>query len=508
MEKVKTNDKFLKTKVMVLDEKIGYYEKLTGSLSERDFSCSYIKNSMDALKKLRLYDVDILLVDLAVPNLNSIIEEIRKINQDIYIILLIEFDKTIFPMKLIRELDVQGFCKKSVKMDEILANIELANKYIEKNHKKDKLLNLVPIMFQVKPIDKVLDSVMTNLRYFTNVKNAFILLDIHNKNNNEYKVIFKGSGIYNKFVKDYKRKLNPKVLEEIKLTKNYKDISYLKNAIIFPLVEKQKSIGVLYMENVSLNKDEINIIKNFTHFITTAISNSFLNFEISSHNKKLSKRNSELKGRYLDTIQALRMAVDAKDIFTRGHSDRVGFYAKRIGKEFGLSKKELEWLRIGGIFHDIGKIGTSDDILLKNGKLTYHEYEEVKKHPEKGANILSAVSMFKEIVPLVFYHHERVDGKGYPIGLKGDEIPFLARIISVADAFDAMMSNRKYRTKLDIQDTIEQLLEGSGTQFDPVVINKFLILLKDYDKLESEMNESLEYDNLRCKNICRESVKF
>jgi len=97
---------------------------------------------------------------------------------------------------------------------------------------------------------------------------------------------------------------------------------------------------------------------------------------------------------------------------------------------------------VGGIFHDIGKIGTADDILFKTDKLSYDEYEEIKKHPLKGAYILSAISMFKDVVPLVKYHHERIDGKGYPEGLKGDEIPFLARILTVADAFDAMMSDR------------------------------------------------------------------
>jgi putative nucleotidyltransferase with HDIG domain len=157
-----------------------------------------------------------------------------------------------------------------------------------------------------------------------------------------------------------------------------------------------------------------------------------------------------MKKWYIDTIEVLRLAVDAKDAYTKGHSDRVAFYAEEIGASLGLAKNELEKLRLGGIFHDIGKIGTADDILLKNGSLTDDEYHQVKKHPIEGANILSAVSVFKDVVPLVKYHHERIDGKGYPHGLKGEEIPFLARVLSVADAFDAMTSDRSYRTKISL----------------------------------------------------------
>ncbi|MEN8905576.1 MAG: HD domain-containing phosphohydrolase [Clostridiales bacterium] len=507
MEKVKTNDKLLKTKLLILDEKIDFYKKLNNSLNSNNYDSLYVKNPIKVLEKLRLYNIDILLVDLGTPNLNLLIEQIREFNQDIYIILLIDLEKTIFPMKLIRELDVQAFCKKTSKFDEVLASIELANKYIEKNQKKDKLLNMVPTIFKLKPVENVLESIMENLTYFADVKNAFLILDIYDKNYNEVRVFYKGTGFYNSSLHDYKKKISSIILKEINFVKNYKRSSYLKNGVILPLLENDISIGALYLEDIEVDKDEMNIMENYTKYIITSIRNSFQNFEISNHNRKLSKRNYELRGRYLDTIQALRMAVDAKDIFTRGHSDRVGFYAKRIGKEFGLSRKELELLRIGGIFHDIGKIGTSDDILLKNGKLTYHEYEEVKKHPEKGANILSAVSMFKDIVPLILYHHERIDGQGYPKGLKRDEIPFLARIITVADAFDAMMSNRKYRTKLDIEDTVKQLLAGAGTQFDERVVRKFLTILDDYDKLEGEMNDNLECENLRYKSLCKRTIK-
>ena len=181
--------------------------------------------------------------------------------------------------------------------------------------------------------------------------------------------------------------------------------------------------------------------------------------------------------RYMDTIEALRQAVDAKDFYTRGHSDRVAYYAVKIGEAMELSAAELETLRISGIFHDVGKIGTADDILLKTDRLDEKELLEIQKHPLKGARILSAVSMFKEVVPVVKCHHERIDGTGYPEGLAGDRIPMLARIISVADAFDAMMSDRLYRSKLNLEEARQQLISGAGSQFDEQVVSSFITLV-------------------------------
>jgi putative nucleotidyltransferase with HDIG domain len=213
-----------------------------------------------------------------------------------------------------------------------------------------------------------------------------------------------------------------------------------------------------------------------------------LNSLVNLKNEELNKTYEELKARYVDTVEVLRMAVDAKDVYTRGHSDRVSYYSIKLGIAYGLSENELELLRLGGIFHDVGKIGTADDILFKTESLNDSEYNEVKRHTLKGAHILSAVSMFNEVVPLIKCHHERIDGRGYPEGLKGDEIPFLARILSVADAFDAMTSDRLYRSKLDLESAVVQLQEAAGTQFDADIVRKFIILLEDFEQMKKEIN--------------------
>ena len=222
---------------------------------------------------------------------------------------------------------------------------------------------------------------------------------------------------------------------------------------------------------------------------------------INKLNEGLENAYIELRNRYIDSIEALRLAVDTKDKYTRGHSDRVSYYAVKVGKAFMLDDSDLETLRIAGIFHDIGKIGTSDDILFKNGKLDKDEYEKVKLHTIKGAHILSSVNMFKDAVPIVKYHHERIDGKGYPDGLIDEQIPFLARILSVVDAFDAMITDRLYRKRLSLDEAKEQLVLGSGTQFDSEVVKVFLGLLKNYDEMLTEIEEIMKLNKKREINL-------
>lgn len=206
---------------------------------------------------------------------------------------------------------------------------------------------------------------------------------------------------------------------------------------------------------------------------------------ISSINEELNEKNEELEKAYLDTIGILRQTVEAKDTYTRGHSDRVSAYSVLIGEKLGLSDKDIHTLKIGGLFHDIGKIGVPDSILLKSSKLSDDEYSQIKNHPSIGAHILGDVPMFQDIIPIVLHHHERFDGNGYPSQLKGTDIPYFARIAAVADTFDAMTSKRSYRDSLPIDVVKDEIVRCSGTQFDPDIAKVFLdILNNEYDKIE------------------------
>ena len=207
--------------------------------------------------------------------------------------------------------------------------------------------------------------------------------------------------------------------------------------------------------------------------------------EIKKINDELKNTNELLEKAYLESIETLRYTVEAKDTYTRGHSDRVSEFSALIGKAVNLSDADLKTLKIGGLFHDIGKIGVPDSILLKESKLTDDEYSEIKNHPSIGAHILSTASIFKDIIPIVKHHHEKYDGSGYPGRLCGKDIPYLARITAIADSFDAMTSRRTYRDSLPIETVISEFERCRGTQFDPELTDVFLDILRNhYDTIK------------------------
>ncbi len=207
--------------------------------------------------------------------------------------------------------------------------------------------------------------------------------------------------------------------------------------------------------------------------------------EIKKINEELKDTYDKLEKAYLESIETLRYTVEAKDTYTRGHSDRVSEYSVLIGKTLNLPESEIRTLQVGGLFHDIGKIGVPDVILQKESKLTDDEYSEIKNHPSIGAHILSTATIFKDIIPIVKHHHERYDGKGYPSQLKGEEIPYLARIAAIADSFDAMTSKRTYRDSLPMEKVISEFQRCRGTQFDPELTDVFLDILENhFDKIK------------------------
>lgn len=182
--------------------------------------------------------------------------------------------------------------------------------------------------------------------------------------------------------------------------------------------------------------------------------------------REVEKKTAELESLSVHVVQALAEAIDAKDNYTNGHSTRVAEYSKEIAKRYGYSPERQEEIYMMGLLHDVGKIGIPDEIINKPGRLSDEEFTIIKEHPEKGAKILSSVPEMPKLATGARWHHERYDGSGYPDGLKGDEIPEEARIIAVADAYDAMTSSRSYREKMPVEKVISELKIGMGTQFD------------------------------------------
>jgi len=332
-----------KYRIIAVDDEDGVIESLSVFLKRTDYEFVGITDPVEAIEAVKSEHFDLMLLDFMMTPLHGdeVVEEIRKFNKELYILLLTGHKDLAPPLETIKRLDIQGYCEKSDKFDQLLLLIE--------------------------------------------------------------------SGI--------------------------------------------KSIK------------QMNEIKRI--------------------NDELTESNEKLEQAYLDMVETLRFTVEAKDSYTRGHSDRVADYSVLIGEKVGLTEEQLKLLRIGGLFHDIGKIGIPDSILLKPDKLTDDEYSEIKNHPSIGAHILGTAVAFKDIVPIVKHHHEKFDGRGYPSGLKGEEIPYLARIAAIADTFDAMTSRRSYRNALDLQVVKDEIERCKGTQFDPELADKFLeILENDFDKIK------------------------
>ena len=191
----------------------------------------------------------------------------------------------------------------------------------------------------------------------------------------------------------------------------------------------------------------------------------------------------EKEALFTGTIRCLVTAIEAKDEYTRGHSERVALYGKRLGQQVGFNKEERERVYLSGLLHDVGKIGIADETLLKPGSLSEQEFNEIQRHPEEGWAILHQLKDLDPIMPGVLHHHERIDGAGYPDRLHGGEIPIDGRILAVADAYDAMTSDRPYRKGLTNERAIEILHEGAGTQWDSDLVQAFVEIQDDIQEI-------------------------
>ncbi len=256
-----------------------------------------------------------------------------------------------------------------------------------------------------------------------------------------------------------------------------------KSLICVPLKHKDKIIGVLEVLNrkgdIPFNDHDTELLE----LLASQCSSPIVNAQLYQNIRNL----------YKSTLKVLANALDAKDSYTHGHSQRVAEYSLAIAGELGLSPKEKDDLEFAALLHDIGKIGIRDNILCKPGKLTDEEFKIIQMHPVMSAEILAPVDFLTDKIPIVKHHHERFDGRGYPSKLKGEEIPLGARIICVADTFDAMTSNRSYRKGLPAEVALEELKRCSNAQFDPIIVEMFLrVFAKKYATNFEEIRTKFE----------------
>lgn len=275
---------------------------------------------------------------------------------------------------------------------------------------------------------------------------------------------------------------NSNLVERLKGIKSQMEL--LQADICVPSYFKKKLLGILILGHKLSGKefmrDELGFFLTLANNAAMAISNAQLIENLQEKVKEVEMLLDKSHRLFIHTSIALAAAIDARDPYTHGHTERVTAYSLAIAEELGdlpeISpfRNFKESLHIAALLHDIGKIGIPDNILKKNGKLTPEEYKKVKEHPAIGATILYPIKELGGIVDAVRSHQERFDGSGYPDGLKGKDIPLMARIIAVADAFDAITSSRPYRDKRTIEEAVSEIKKSSGTQFDPQIAEAFL----------------------------------
>lgn len=302
----------------------------------------------------------------------------------------------------------------------------------------------------------------------------------------------------------YEQLLLNRAKEDFNIAYKIENNSLLKIAI--PIISEEKCEGICFyvVECKSTSNEDVGYYISMCNFITMAIKNAiyysdlkkqkleiedlyekstYMNEklketieELNKSKAELEKKNQEIEKFFYETIVCLSKAIEYKDVYTKGHCERVQSIALKIADELSLSEEEKDVLKVACLLHDIGKIGVKEDILNKKGSLEAHEYEEIKRHPLIGYNILKDLDFTDRIKNVVLQHHERVDGRGYPFGLKDEEIDLLAKIVAVADAYDAMTSDRPYRNAFDKNTALGEIKRCAGTQFDATIVEKLINL--------------------------------
>lgn len=507
MRKNKVTDRKKEFSILTLDDDRLMTETLQSYFQAAGYEVDIENDPIKAIERVRTKSYDILLLDFLMRPIcgDEVVRRIRAFNEDLFIILLTGHKSMAPPIKTIHELDIQGYYEKSERFDQLELLVESCTKSIRQMRTirsyRDglrRILDQVPELNGQLDIDKVLAKILEQISEFLPNKDSFVYFDLSVMQNTEVVPavtgpthLFFGNGVFEA------KKETAKQYFDRCLSEKPQVITDTQNPMLIApvFVSSTQRYGMLAVQypNAVPNAD-LQLMEVYAKQVGSIVSNHLLHAMLKMQNAQLRDAYATLRQNYMETIDAMRQMVDAKDFYTRGHSDRVSYYTVRIAQAMHKSEVETERLRIAGLFHDIGKIGTSDIILHKNGKLTPEEYDSIKEHPSLGKKILLSFSAFHDILPFIEAHHERFDGGGYPHHLAGEDIPEGARIISVADAFDAMTSKRIYRDSLSLRQAADELVKGKNTQFDAHIVDVFLKILEDPDALEKSLAGALHED--------------
>lgn len=488
--------------MFILDDDKNMTDALQSYFEASGYTVTQSNDPLEALTKMQEKSYDILLLDFIMYPIcgDEVVARLRKFDTNIYVIMLTGHREVAPPLNTIRELEIQGYFEKSDRFDQLELLVESCIKSIRQMktvmlYQKglQKTLEAVPKMNQRGTGKDFAELVLEQLLKLGQSKDGFVW--IYSENMVETGDLerfsgknFWGSGIWEECTEPEFRRQYPQMM--VCLKRKEVSIYEEENGKIVLLPLKRKNgvrLGVMGVRKSEKFQFQADLAAVFAEQASSAIDNALLHMLLEKKTAKLQKAYTQLEEGYLDTVEVIRRLVDAKDIYTRGHSERVSYYARKLAEKLDKPKEFCERVSLAGLMHDIGKIGVPDAILCKKGRLTDEEFGIMKNHPDAGANILTRISMFSDISEIVRAHHERYDGSGYPGNIKGTDIPEEARIISIADAFDAMMSDRHYRSKLTLEACMRELENGRGTQFDGGMVDAFLKMLPQYEKMNQDL---------------------
>ena len=472
--------------LLVVDDEKSICEILGQYLRMKGYSVVVARSAEDAINIIKKDKIDLVLSDIKMPGMSGVelLQWIRDYNRVLPVLLTTGFptlDSAIEALKL----GAFDYLTKPFHLEEIGEKIKraLLNKQMEEENRLfSKLVSLHEVTKILASTHEISDLNRKVLDYTVKISKAgagaLMLMDEADKlcivvsSTDPFGRGFFEEGIFPIASKWAVESGEPLVIEtnvHHKLAEKFPPLPpSIQSYIAFPLKTPQKTIGVL---NLVRPKDTI----AFSHVDLEIINVLASQSSISIDNVRLYQN---IRDNYLKTIRAFALAVEAKDRYTHGHSENVMKYTVVLAKQLGLPDMEIESVKYAGLLHDIGKIGISEFILNKPSRLTPYEFDEIRKHPAVGAKIIADVPFLRPLVPFVLHHHEYYDGHGYPDGIAGEDIPFGARILSVADVFEAMTSNRPYRKALSPEMAVQTLLAGRGKQFDPRMVDAFMEVLK------------------------------
>jgi len=467
-------------KILIIDDEIEIINLIENILCSLGYEIDYSTTGKEGLEKIEKNDFSIVLLDIFLPDFDGfeLLRKIKEMKENLPVIILTGFGTTENIVKAIK-LGADDFIEKPFNIERFVDVIQkvIKIKKLEKEISKlkfiESLLELNRTIVSLSSLDIMLEKIVhISENLFSPKRIGIYLIDEYGRN-----FVLKKQKM-----DDIKFKIRT-VYDYSELTDFFKEsnVYFSKENTFFEVMlaikGKEKNIGILSLffgKDRILKEEELKFLELFSIQIGIGIENAML-FE-------------KIQNSYVNAIKSLINTLEARDRYTKGHSEEVVYYSILIGRKLGFNEEQIKILKNAAYLHDLGKVGIKDHILLKPSRLREDEFELIKQHPLITFKIIEPLNLREEEIEACLYHHERIDGSGYPYGLIGEKIPIYAKIIAVADAYSAMTSERPYRKKMSKEEAIEELKRYAGKHFDSDIVDLFIEIINSEEVKNNERN--------------------